>query len=438
MDHDLTAQSIRQPRFCRIWPGRHARERRDGARLRRADARPTRDHSAASCPGRDMLAQAATGTGKTAAFALPMLHHLLETPPSGPRRTRGLVLVPTRELAMQVAEAIHKYARNSGLFVVPVYGGASMSMQIRALGRGADIVVATPGRALDHLRRKTLDLEGLRVLVLDEADEMLDMGFAEDLDAILEATPEARQTALFSATMPPRILSIAAPAPARPAADHGRAREDGGRQAAARPAARLRRRTGAEARGAAARARHGEPRLGARLLPDAYRSGHARRDAERARLSRRGAARRDAAAPARQRDEPLPRRQVRPADRDRRRGPRARHRAALARVQLRLAVRRRGLRAPDRPHRPRRPRRHRHHAGRTARAPAAAHDRALHQAEDRGGLRANGGRSEGQADGGRRARRSATGFSRAIWTMPGWSSNRWPKNSTCSTWRQRR
>jgi ATP-dependent RNA helicase DeaD len=159
--------------------------------------------------GRDMLAQAATGTGKTAAFALPMLHHLFRHPPSGRRRTRGLVLVPTRELAMQVAEAIHKYARNSGLFVVPVYGGASMSMQIRALGRGADIVVATPGRALDHLRRSTLDLEGLRVLVLDEADEMLDMGFAEDLDAILEATPATRQTALFSATMPPRILSIA-------------------------------------------------------------------------------------------------------------------------------------------------------------------------------------------------------------------------------------
>src|SRR5215218_3521945 len=159
--------------------------------------------------GRDMLAQAATGTGKTAAFALPMLHHLLTNPPAGRRRTRGLVLVPTRELAMQVAEAVHKYARNSGLFVVPVYGGASMSMQIRALDRGADIVVATPGRALDHLRRKTLDLEGLRVLVLDEADEMLDMGFAEDLDAILDAAPESRQTALFSATIAPRIKAIA-------------------------------------------------------------------------------------------------------------------------------------------------------------------------------------------------------------------------------------
>jgi ATP-dependent RNA helicase DeaD len=159
--------------------------------------------------GRDMLAQAATGTGKTAAFALPLLHRLLGGTRGGRRRTRGLVLVPTRELAMQVAEAIHKYARGSGLDVVPVYGGASMQQQIRALARGADIVVATPGRALDHIRSEALDLSAVEVLVLDEADEMLDMGFVEDLNAILEATPDTRQTALFSATMPPRILAIA-------------------------------------------------------------------------------------------------------------------------------------------------------------------------------------------------------------------------------------
>jgi ATP-dependent RNA helicase DeaD len=159
--------------------------------------------------GQDMLAQAATGTGKTAAFALPMLHRLLDSVRAGRHRTRGLVLVPTRELSMQVAEAIHKYARGSGLGVVPIYGGASMQQQTRALDRGADVVVATPGRALDHLRRRTLDLSALEVLVLDEADEMLDMGFAEDLEAILDATPEARQTALFSATIPQRILSIA-------------------------------------------------------------------------------------------------------------------------------------------------------------------------------------------------------------------------------------
>ena len=110
---------------------------------------------------------------------------------------------------MQVAEAIHKYARGGRLTVVPLFGGASMQQQIRSLERGASIVVATPGRALDHIRRKTLALDTLEILILDEADEMLDMGFAEDLDAILDATPEGRQTALFSATMPARILSIA-------------------------------------------------------------------------------------------------------------------------------------------------------------------------------------------------------------------------------------
>jgi ATP-dependent RNA helicase DeaD len=157
--------------------------------------------------GKDLLAQAATGTGKTAAFALPMIHLLLEET-AAKKRTRGLVLVPTRELAMQVAEAVHKYSRGSGLTVVPLYGGASMDQQIRALNRGCDIVVATPGRALDHMRRRTLVLDAVRLLILDEADEMLDMGFAEDIDTILSETPPTRQTALFSATMPARILSI--------------------------------------------------------------------------------------------------------------------------------------------------------------------------------------------------------------------------------------
>jgi ATP-dependent RNA helicase DeaD len=155
-----------------------------------------------------VLANAQTGTGKTAAFALPMLQKLFQDA-EGRRHTGGLVLVPTRELSMQVAEAIHKYAKGVGVSVVPVYGGAAISTQIRTLERGAGIVVATPGRALDHIRRGTLKLAHLRMLVLDEADEMLDMGFAEDLDAILEATPKGRQTALFSATMPSRILSIA-------------------------------------------------------------------------------------------------------------------------------------------------------------------------------------------------------------------------------------
>ncbi len=159
--------------------------------------------------GGDLVGQAGTGTGKTAAFALPMIHRLAEDPASRKGLARGLVLVPTRELAMQVAEAIHKYGRKLNIVVVPLYGGASMEQQIRALRRGTDIIVATPGRALDHLRRKTLDLAALQVLVLDEADEMLDMGFADDLDAILAATPSTRQTALFAATMAPRIAAIA-------------------------------------------------------------------------------------------------------------------------------------------------------------------------------------------------------------------------------------
>ncbi|HEY2026469.1 MAG TPA: DEAD/DEAH box helicase [Gemmatimonadaceae bacterium] len=158
--------------------------------------------------GRDVLGQAATGTGKTAAFALPLLHLL--TPDADSReRTRVLILVPTRELAMQVAEAVHRYGRAMGVVALPVYGGASMETQIRALKRGVDVVVATPGRALDHIRRKTLRLDGVKAVVLDEADEMLDMGFAEDLEAILDATPAERQSALFSATLPPRIAEIA-------------------------------------------------------------------------------------------------------------------------------------------------------------------------------------------------------------------------------------
>jgi ATP-dependent RNA helicase DeaD len=159
--------------------------------------------------GRDLLGQAATGTGKTAAFALPMLQRIRRED-GGTQDPAALVLVPTRELAMQVAEATHKYGRGLGVRVLAVYGGASMEQQLRALRRGVDVIIATPGRALDHIRRGTLRLDAIRVLVLDEADEMLDMGFEEDLQEILDATPEARQTALFSATMAPRIAAIAA------------------------------------------------------------------------------------------------------------------------------------------------------------------------------------------------------------------------------------
>jgi len=158
--------------------------------------------------GRDILAQAATGTGKTAAFALPLLQRIADTKPV-PSRPALLVLVPTRELAVQVAEAFHRYGRAMGALTVPIYGGQEFSGQIRILRRGVHVVVATPGRALDHLRRGTLDLAGLSAVVLDEADEMLDMGFADEIEAILDAAPETRQTALFSATMAPRIAKIA-------------------------------------------------------------------------------------------------------------------------------------------------------------------------------------------------------------------------------------
>jgi ATP-dependent RNA helicase DeaD len=158
--------------------------------------------------GRDLLGQAATGTGKTAAFALPLLQRLSVDAPE-PSRPAVLVLVPTRELAMQVAEAFHRYGRAVGARTVPIYGGQSFSQQISVLRRGVHVVVATPGRALDHIRRNTLDLSGILAIVLDEADEMLDMGFADELEAILEAAPARRQTALFSATLPARIAKIA-------------------------------------------------------------------------------------------------------------------------------------------------------------------------------------------------------------------------------------
>jgi ATP-dependent RNA helicase DeaD len=158
--------------------------------------------------GRDLLGQAATGTGKTAAFALPILQLVGGTKPES-LKPLALVLVPTRELAVQVCEACHRYGKGLGISVAPIYGGQEFHRQVVALRRGVHVVVATPGRALDHMRRGTLDLSGLRVVALDEADEMLDMGFAEDLELILDGTPEGRQTALFSATLPPRIASIA-------------------------------------------------------------------------------------------------------------------------------------------------------------------------------------------------------------------------------------
>src|SRR3954447_7236933 len=157
--------------------------------------------------GRDVLAEAPTGTGKTAAFALPALQRTMDGTRDG--HPRVLIVVPTRELAIQVAEAVHRYGEPLRTRVLPVYGGQAIGQQLRALRRGVDVVVATPGRAVDHLTRSSLHLSGVRFVVFDEADEMLDMGFAEDLDTILTATPSERQTALFSATISPTISRIA-------------------------------------------------------------------------------------------------------------------------------------------------------------------------------------------------------------------------------------
>lgn len=156
--------------------------------------------------GKDVLGQAATGTGKTAAFTLPLLQRIAH---GANARPSALILVPTRELAIQVATAVQRYGKELRTTVLPVYGGQAIGPQIHAMRRGIDVIVATPGRVLDHLRRHTVKLDGVKLVVLDEADEMLDMGFAEDLEAILEQTPAAKQTALFSATMPPRIQAIA-------------------------------------------------------------------------------------------------------------------------------------------------------------------------------------------------------------------------------------
>jgi ATP-dependent RNA helicase DeaD len=156
--------------------------------------------------GRDLIGQAQTGTGKTAAFALPILQNI---DPSK-RETQALVLAPTRELAMQVAEAFHSYGKKlERVSVLPVYGGAPIAMQMKHLARGAQIVVGTPGRLIDHLDRETLKLGGVRMVVLDEADEMLKMGFIDEVERILSAVGKPRQVALFSATMPDEIARVA-------------------------------------------------------------------------------------------------------------------------------------------------------------------------------------------------------------------------------------
>jgi ATP-dependent RNA helicase DeaD len=161
--------------------------------------------------GRDLLGQAATGTGKTAAFALPMLERMADLRPERARGSApfGLILAPTRELALQVSEAVTRYGSHLNARVLTVYGGAPVGPQLKGLHQGVDVVVATPGRAIDLLNRGVLRLDALEMIVLDEADEMLDMGFVEDIETLLDATPDTRQAVLFSATMPRRIETLA-------------------------------------------------------------------------------------------------------------------------------------------------------------------------------------------------------------------------------------
>jgi ATP-dependent RNA helicase DeaD len=155
--------------------------------------------------GQDVIGQAQTGTGKTAAFSLPILHNLVPDE----AQVQALILTPTRELALQVAEAIESYGRYAGVSVLAVFGGQSYGRQIGRLKRGVAVVVGTPGRLLDLMRQKKLDLSRVATVVLDEADEMLSMGFIEDIEAILKETPAQRQTALFSATLPPEVRRLA-------------------------------------------------------------------------------------------------------------------------------------------------------------------------------------------------------------------------------------
>ena len=155
--------------------------------------------------GRDLMGLAQTGTGKTAAFTIPIIERLI----GGPKRTRALILTPTRELCQQVEAAVRKYGQGTGLDVVSVYGGVGYDTQVTALREGVDIVVATPGRLIDHVEKQNVVFDDLEVLVLDEADRMLDMGFAPQINKIVAAIHPYRQTLLFSATMPPEVEALA-------------------------------------------------------------------------------------------------------------------------------------------------------------------------------------------------------------------------------------
>jgi ATP-dependent RNA helicase RhlE len=163
----------------------------------------------AAIEGRDVIGCAQTGTGKTAAFVLPILNRLSHEHASKKKAVKSLILTPTRELAVQIEQAIVGYGRFTHLHTLAVYGGVSIQNQLSTLRRGVDIVVATPGRLMDHMRRRSIDLSNIEVLVIDEADRMFDMGFINDVRKIVAALPQKRQTMLFSATISPEVKSLA-------------------------------------------------------------------------------------------------------------------------------------------------------------------------------------------------------------------------------------
>ncbi len=230
--------------------------------------------------GADLLGQAQTGTGKTAAFALPMLAQI-DLSRASPQ---ALVLVPTRELAIQVAEAFQRYAAHlPGFHVLPIYGGQSYGPQLKGLKRGAHVIVGTPGRVMDHMKRGALKLDTVRFIVLDEGDEMLQMGFVDAIEWILEQAPPQRQIALFSATLPPAIRRIAQTAHARAGADHD---PESRQHDAEDPPALLAGQRAAQAGCAHAGAGGGALRGHACIRPHEARDDGARRTARGARLQR--------------------------------------------------------------------------------------------------------------------------------------------------------
>ena len=312
---------------------------------------------------RDVLGIAQTGTGKTAAFVLPMLT-MLEKGRARARMPRTLILEPTRELAAQVEESFDKYGKNHKLNVALIIGGVSFDDQDAKLMRGVDVLIATPGRLLDHFERGRLLLSGVELLVIDEADRMLDMGFIPDIERICKLVPFTRQTLFFTATMPPEIQRITEQFLHNPV-----------RVEVSKPATtvanitQLLVETGREPQ---------EKRDTLRRLirsADSFKNAivfcnrkrevaQLHRSLRAPRLQRRGAARRHGSVGAHRRARLVPQRRGHAADRLRRRRPRPRHSGRQPRLQFRRAASRRRLRPPHRPHRPRRQERHRdHHRG---------------------------------------------------------------------------